>query len=372
VLYVSMCLKKRYHFLFPIAYFYNMEDKDPKRVRRVRYKGTHPKAFKEKYKELQPENYSEDIAKVIAQGRTPAGMHRSICVKEIMDFLQISPGQIGLDATLGYGGHSLEIIKCLLPNGKLYALDVDPFELPRTKERLASLGYGPEVVDIRKMNFSGIDQIVAETGPLNFVLADLGVSSMQIDNPERGFSFKIEGPLDLRLNPKSGKSAAALLKTIARDKLENLLLENADEPFAEQIAKAITGSIAKGAAVTTTTQLRQIIAEALEFIAADERKEAIKKSCQRCFQALRIEVNNEFGVLDKFLEKLPDALAPGGRVAILSFHSGEDRRVKKSFQHLFRAGIYSEVAPGPVRPSAEECNTNPRARSAKLRWAIKA
>ena len=349
-----------------------MEDQEPKRVRRIRYKGTHPKSFKEKYKELQPEHYSEDIAKVIKQGRTPAGMHRSICVNEIMEFLKIVPGQIGLDATLGYGGHSLEMIKCLLPGGRLYAIDVDPFELPRTKDRLASLGYGPEVVVIKKMNFSGIDQISSEAGPLNFVLADLGVSSMQIDNPERGFSFKIEGPLDLRLNPEGGTSAATLLKTISRNKLEELFIENADEPYYEPIAKAIISGIAKGMIIATTTQLQEIIKEALEFLPQNNRKDEIKKSCQRCFQALRIEVNDEFGVLNKFLEKLPYALAAGGRVAILSFHSGEDRRVKKSFQGLFREGIYSEVAPDPIRASVQECNSNPRARSAKLRWAIKA
>ncbi|MBC7864211.1 MAG: 16S rRNA (cytosine(1402)-N(4))-methyltransferase RsmH, partial [Bacteroidia bacterium] len=282
-----------------------MEDKDPKRVRRVRYKGTHPKAFKEKYKELKPENYAEDIAKVISQGRTPAGMHRSICVNEIMEFLQIVPGQIGLDATLGYGGHSLEIIKCLLPGGHLFATDVDPFELPRTKERLASLGYGPEVITIKKMNFSGIDQIASEAGPLNFVLADLGVSSMQIDNPERGFSFKVEGPLDLRLNPKTGKSAASLLTTISQQELEELFIENADEPHAKIIAKEIVSSIAKGEVITTTTRLKEIITEALKFITSADSKDEIKKSCQRCFQALRIEVNDEFGVLEKFLEKLP-------------------------------------------------------------------
>ena len=349
-----------------------MEDQEPKRVRRIRYKGTHPKSFKEKYKELQPEHYSEDIAKVIKQGRTPAGMHRSICVNEIMEFLKIVPGQIGLDATLGYGGHSLEMIKCLLPGGRLYAIDVDPFELPRTKDRLASLGYGPEVVVIKKMNFSGIDQISSEAGPLNFVLADLGVSSMQIDNPERGFSFKIEGPLDLRLNPEGGTSAATLLKTISRNKLEELFIENADEPYYEPIAKAIISGIAKGMIIATTTHLQEIIKEALEFLPQNNRKDEIKKSCQRCFQALRIEVNDEFGVLNKFLEKLPYALAAGGRVAILSFHSGEDRRVKKSFQGLFREGIYSEVAPDPIRASVQECNSNPRARSAKLRWAIKA
>ncbi len=348
-----------------------MDDQTPKQPRRIRYKGTHPKSFKDKYKELSPEQYAGDIAKVMQQGRTPAGMHRSICVNEIMEFLRIAPGQIGLDATLGYGGHSLEMLKCLVPGGKLYATDVDPFELPRTRDRLASFGYGPEVLIVRKMNFSQIDLITEESGPLNFVLADLGVSSMQIDNPERGFSFKVDGPLDLRLNPKTGKPAAALLKTYSQDELEGLFLENADEPYHKQIAKAIIIAIGKGTDISTTTQLKDIIGEALEFLPVQNRKEEIKKSCQRCFQALRIDVNDEFGALEEFLEKLPDALAPGGRVAILSFHSGEDRRVKKSFQWLFREGIYSEVAPDPVRPSVEECSTNPRARSAKLRWAIK-
>jgi 16S rRNA (cytosine1402-N4)-methyltransferase len=221
------------------------------------------------------------------------------------------------------------------------------------------------------MNFSQIDLIKEESGPLNFVLADLGVSSMQIDNPERGFSFKVDGPLDLRLNPKTGKPAAALLKTYSQDELEGLFLANADEPYHKEIAKAIITELGKGRDISTTTQLKAIVAEALEFLPVQNLKEEIKKSCQRCFQALRIDVNDEFGALEEFLEKLPDALAPGGRVAILSFHSGEDRRVKKSFQRLFREGIYCEVAPDPVRPSVEEYSTNPRARSAKLRWAIK-
>ena len=349
-----------------------MDDQTPKPLRRIRYKGTHPKSFKEKYKELQPENYAEDIAKVMQQGRTPAGMHRPICVNEILDFLQIVPGQIGLDATLGYGGHSLEMLKYLAPGGKLFATDVDPFELPRTRDRLASFGFGPDVLIVKKMNFSHIDLITEESGPLNFVLADLGVSSMQIDNPDRGFAFKVDGPLDLRLNPKTGKPAAALLKTFSQEELAGLFLQNADEPYHKQIAKAIFDAIAKGISIETTTQLKELIASTLEFLPLDIRKEEIKKTCQRCFQALRIEVNDEFEALEKFLEKLPDALAKGGRVAILSFHSGEDRRVKKSFQRFFREGIYSEVAPDPVRPSVEECSTNPRARSAKLRWAIKA
>lgn len=344
---------------------------EAKGPRRVRYNGTHPKSFKEKYKELNPENYLEDVEKIKQQGKTPAGMHRSICVTEIMELLKIVPGQIGLDATLGYGGHSLEILKCLSPNGLLYAMDVDPFELPRTEERLLALGYGAKEIVFKKMNFSEIDVVALESGPLNFVLADLGVSSMQIDNPERGFSFKIEGPLDLRLNPKTGKSAATLLKTIAPRKLAEVLFENSDEPNYEVITLAIMAKINSSIAIATTTHLQETIAEALVFIPEATRKEEIKKSCQRCFQALRIEVNNEFGVLDSFLEKLPYVLAPNARVAILSFHSGEDRRVKKSFQSLSRAGVYSEVAPDIIRASADECYSNPRARSAKLRWAIK-
>ncbi|HYE81759.1 MAG TPA: 16S rRNA (cytosine(1402)-N(4))-methyltransferase RsmH [Clostridia bacterium] len=349
-----------------------MDNQEQKHQRRIRYKGTHPKSYKEKYKELQPEKYADTVAKVIQKGSTPAGMHRSICVKEILEFLQITPGQIGLDATLGYGGHTLEMLKCLNSKGHLYAIDVDPIELPRTRERLERLGYGSEFLTIKHMNFSQIDQITFESGPLNFVLADLGVSSMQIDNPERGFSFKREGPLDLRLNPKRGKSAAARLKTISVDELQGMLIENADEPHSAAIARAIISEIKKGIDISTTTQLKQIIKDALKFIPEKNKDDEIKKSCQRCFQALRIDVNNEFEMLYEFLEKLPAALARGGRVAILSFHSGEDRLVKKSFQHFFREGIYREIAPGPILPSSEECNTNSRARSAKLRWAIKA
>jgi len=349
-----------------------MDNQEQKHKRRVRYKGTHPKSFNEKYKELQPEKYADTVAKVIQKGSTPAGMHRSICVKEILDFLQITPGQIGLDATLGYGGHTLEMLKCLDSKGHLYATDVDPIELPRTKERLERLGYGPEILTIRQMNFSQINQIAAEAGPLNFILADLGVSSMQIDNPERGFSFKVEGPLDLRLNPKKGKSAAERLKTISQAELEAMLVENSDEPHAAAIARAIVTEIRKGADISTTTQLQQVIKDTLKFIPEKSRKEEVKKSCQRCFQALRIDVNHELEVLHEFLERIPSVLAEGGRVAILSFHSGEDRLVKKSFQHFFREGIYKEIAPDPIRPSAEECNTNSRARSAKLRWALKA
>lgn len=349
-----------------------MDNPAQKHQRRVRYSGTHPKSFQEKYKELQPEKYADEIARLIQRGSTPAGMHRPICVREIMEFLQIKPGQTGLDATLGYGGHTLEMLECLNSEGHLYATDVDPFELARTRKRLESLGYSSEILKIRQMNFSRIDQLACESGPFDFILADLGVSSMQIDNPERGFSFKRDGPLDLRLNPEAGQSAADRLKTVSRQELQGMLTENADEPHAEVIARAIIMEISRGSDLSTTTQLRQIIKDALKFIPESMRDEEIKKSCQRCFQALRIDVNDEFEVLYEFLEKLPAALAEGGRVAILSFHSGEDRLVKKSFQHYFREGIYREIASGPIRPSAEECLANSRARSAKLRWAIKA
>lgn len=349
-----------------------MDQQEKKHKRRVRYKGTHPKNYKEKYKELNPEKYPDTVAKVISKGSTPVGMHISICVKEILEFLQIKPGQIGLDATLGYGGHTSEMLKCLESKGHIYALDVDPIEIVKTKERLEGLGFGPEILTIKQLNFANIDQVAREAGKFDFILADLGVSSMQIDNPERGFSFKTDGPLDLRLNPEKGISAAELLKSVTQEELQGMLYENSDEPYAEEISKAIINEIKKGNDISTTTKLKDIISNVLEFIPENERKEAIKKSCQRTFQALRIDVNSEFEVLYDFLEKLPNVMAKGGRVAILTFHSGEDRLVKKSFKQLLREGVYSEISTDVIRPSAEECAVNSRARSTKMRWAIKA
>ena len=349
-----------------------MENNEKKHKRRVRYKGTHPKTYKEKYKEHQPDLYSETIDKVIQKGSTPAGMHLSICVDEILDFLQIKPGETGLDATLGYGSHTLEMLKRMDFKGKLYGTDVDSIELPKTEQRLRDLGYGEDIFKAVQTDFSNIDQIVLESGPLDFVLADLGVSSMQIDNPDRGFSFKYEGPLDLRLDPLKGQSATERLDRISQDELEGMLIENSDEPYAKEIAIAIVSNIRSGNRIETTTQLKQVIADALKFIPEKDRAGVIKKSCQRSFQALRIDINDEFEVLYEFLEKLPTSLASGGRVAILSFHSGEDRLVKKSFKNYFKQGIYKEISSKPIRASREECNLNPRARSAKLRWAIKA
>lgn len=348
-----------------------MEHQEQPHKRRVRYKGTHPRTYKEKYKELQPEKYADTIEKVIRKGSTPAGMHISICVQEILDFLQIQPGQTGLDATLGYGGHSSKMLEQLQNQGHLYALDVDPIEMKKTKERLAGMGYGPEILSIKHLNFADVDQLLPESGKFNFALADLGVSSMQIDNPERGFTYKYEGPLDLRLNPEKGISAAERLRHISQPELEGMLIENADEPYAKEISTTILSEMRRGNAITTTTQLQKAVEKALVRIPAQERKEAVKKSCARTFQALRIDVNSEFEVLEAFLEKLPEVMESGGRIAILTFHSGEDRLVKKSFQRFYREGIYSDIAKDVIRPSAEECSRNSRARSTKMRWAIR-
>lgn len=338
--------------------------------RRVRYSGTHPKSYKEKYKELNPEKYADTVAKVIQKGGTPAGMHIPIMVKEILDFLEIQPGQQGLDATLGYGGHTSEMLKCLKGQGHLYALDVDPIESEKTRNRLANQGFGPEILTVRLQNFADIDKVCAETGKFDFVLADLGVSSMQIDNPDRGFSYKADGPLDLRLNPLQGISAAERLAQIDREELEGMLIENSDEPYAHEIAVRVMAEQRRGK-IDTTSGLRRVIEQALSFLPEEERAEVVKKSCQRTFQALRIDVNREFEVLYEFLEKLPGVLKPGARAAILTFHSGEDRLVKKSFRQLARQGVYSEVSSDVIRPTAEECRRNSRARSTKLRWAIK-
>ncbi len=340
--------------------------------RRVRYSGTHPKRFEEKYKELNPEKYQDTVAKVIAKGSTPAGMHIPIMVQEILDFLQIQPGQKGLDATLGYGGHTQEMLRCLDGKGHLFALDADPIESQKTRERLEKLGYGEEILSVRLLNFADIDQIAAKEGPFDFVLADLGLSSMQIDNPERGFSIKFDGPLDLRLNPEKGITAAKRLQEVGKEELKGMLITNADEPYAEEIARAIMGAKKKGRKLLTTMQLRAVIEEALSFLPEEGKKEAVKKSCQRTFQALRIDVNNEYEVLEAFMEKLPDALAPGGRAAILTFHSGEDRILKIAFKLFYKDGGYIEVAAEVVRPSAEECVRNSRAHSTKMRWAVKA
>jgi 16S rRNA (cytosine1402-N4)-methyltransferase len=334
--------------------------------RRPRYKGTHPRRFEDKYKELNPEKYREDVNKIISQGKTPAGMHIPIMVEEILEVLKIQPGEVGYDATLGYGGHSSRMLAALQGQGHLFATDVDPIESEKTRQRLADMGFGPKMLTIKRMNFANLDQVSPDR-KFDFVLADLGVSSMQIDNPQRGFTFKQDGPLDLRLDPTSGVTAAQRLLELSQDELAAMLEENSDEPYADEIAQAICRNLP----IDTTRQLYTVIENALAFLPQKSRKQEVRKSCQRTFQALRIDVNSEFEVLYAFLEKLPGVLNPGARVAILTFHSGEDRLVKKAFKEGLREGLYSSISDGVIRPSAEECFRNSRAHSTKLRWAIR-
>ena len=359
------------------------EEKQHKR--RIHYSGKYPRHFAEKYKELNPEKYREEVAHVLAKGNTPAGMHIPIMVEEILEVLAIKPGEQGFDATLGYGGHTTAMLEKLSGQGRLFSGDIDPIESKKTEARIRAKGYGPEIWQLRNMNFCQIDELAAEVGGFDFVLADLGVSSMQIDNPERGFTFKSDGPLDLRLNPESGITAAERLADISKEELEGMLRENADEPYAAEIAKQL---VRRRWPVKTTKELYDEVAKALAKVElppamkeragystkkqALAREELIKKSSARVFQALRIDINHEYEVLYEFMEKLPAALRPGGRAAILTFHSGEDRIVKKAFKAFAQQGVYSDIAPDVIRPSREECYRNSRAHSTKMRWAVKA
>jgi 16S rRNA (cytosine1402-N4)-methyltransferase len=303
------------------------------------------------------------------KGNTPAGMHRSIMVDEILSFLNIKPGEVGLDCTLGFGGHSKHMLTVLNHTGHLHATDLDPIELPKTEQRLIDAGFTKDDFSLHNINFRDLDQIPVDG--FDFVLADLGVSSMQIDDPTRGFTFKFDGPLDLRMNPHIGIPANIRLLELTADEIEGMLIENADEVYAKEIATEITKSTARGELIESTKDLHKVIQKALSKLPKSIQEEAIKKASQRTFQALRIDVNQEYEALYDLMEKLPLLLKPGGRVAILTFHSGEDRLVKKAFQYYQRQGVYSVVT-GPDLPSLQEVHDNPRARSAKLRCAIKA
>ncbi|HXF10911.1 MAG TPA: 16S rRNA (cytosine(1402)-N(4))-methyltransferase RsmH [Desulfuromonadaceae bacterium] len=336
----------------------------PPHKRRVRYAGKNPRRFEDKYKEHDPQRYAETVAKVIASGKTPAGTHRPIMVAEILVALAPKPGEFAVDCTLGYGGHALEILARLQPGGRLLGLDADPMELPKTETRLRAAGFGPEIFTAIRSNFAGLPQALAGlnlTGA-DCILADLGVSSMQLDDPARGFSVKLEGPLDMRMNPQRGAPASALLAKASPEALEKLLQLNADEPNARVLAGQLAGK-----SFSTTQALAGAIRTALPRLGKDDADLTVR----RVFQALRIAVNDEFSALDALLRHLPMCLNPGGRVAILTFHSGEDRRVKKAFEAGLRDGFYEDIAREVIRPTPEERHDNPRSTPAKLRWARK-
>lgn len=339
--------------------------------RRVRYAGKNPRRFSEKYKELQPEKYSGQIEKLIGQGRTPAGTHRPICVDEILDLLHPSPGETGLDATLGFGGHAVELLKRIVPGGRLFATDADPIELPKTAARLAGLGFGPDVFSPHRMNFAGIMKLLPETGGrgFDFLLADLGVSSMQLDNPARGFTFREDGPLDLRMNPERGKPVSEMLQEWSAEQIEHLLSRNADEPHAKLLAGVI---YERRDRLRTTAALAGAVRDAIAGMGKCDVERAVDKALPRVFQAFRIAVNGELRVLEQLLEALPFVMAPRGRIAILTFHPGEDGRVERAFTEGLAHGFYRAVSTEPVRPSGEERYSNPRSQCARLRWAVMA
>lgn len=340
-----------------------MSDEPPPPRRRPRYAGKYPRRFAEKYKERDPEKYPETFARVRAAGKTPAGAHVPILVAEILEVLALRPGARVVDCTLGYGGHARELLARIQPGGALLGLDVDPVEQPRTEARLRALGFGPDTLRVRRSNFAGLPQALAAEGwsdGADAILADLGVSSMQLDTPERGFSLKTPGPLDMRMNQHRGLPASALLARLSPDALAELLVQNADEPRPEPLAAALAG---RPFALTTE------LAAAVRTVLATRPVEEQDKAIRRVFQALRIAVNEEFTALDALLRHLPECLRPGGRVAILTFHSGEDRRVKKAFQAARAEGRLSRLADEIIRPGPAERGANPRATPAKLRWA---
>ena len=306
---------------------------------------------------------------MLASGKTPAGTHRPIMVEEVLRCLRPKAGDVAVDCTLGGGGHARAILERVQPGGRLIGLDVDPLELPRTEASLRAAGFGADTFVAHQANFAGLQQVLAAEGlaTADVILADLGVSSMQLDNPERGFTYKEAGPLDMRMNPSRGEPASQLIARISEEALAGLLQENADEPHATLIA-----SLLKQQPIETTQLVDRLVRTGLNTALPNLAKADVKMSVRRTFQALRIAVNNEFSTLDALLRSLPQCLAPGGRVAMLTFHSGEDRRVKKAFQAGYRAGVYSAVANEVIRSSMEETRANRRASSAKLRWAVRA
>lgn len=341
-------------------------DETPRPPRRKRYSGKNPRRFEEKYKELDPERFAETVGKVLESGKTPVGMHVPILVAECLDALRLEPGQVGIDATLGYGGHAREILGRIAPGGRVIGLDVDPIEQPKTEARLRALGHGEESFVAVRSNYAGSRKVLDGLGleAVDFIFADLGCSSMQFDDPSRGFSFKTAGPLDMRMNPGRGIPAGEWLAKVKREKLAEVLHDYSDEPLAEEIAAALAGKRLSG-----TRDLVAVIHAVPEVGRMDAERSEL--AVRRVFQAVRIAVNEEFSSLDAFLRMLPGCLKPGGRVAVLTFHSGEDRRVKRAFQQGERDGIWAEVSDGVIVAGPEERRSNPRSTPAKLRWAVR-
>jgi len=294
-------------------------------------------------------------------------MHQPIMLAEVLHCLRPAPGEVAVDCTLGGGGHARAILEAIQPGGRLIGLDVDALELPRTETRLRAGGFGPGSFVAWHRNFVDVPEVLAAEGlaSADVIVVDLGVSSMQHDTPARGFSYKYAGPLDLRMDASRGETAAVLLARLDQQSLAHVLVAHADEPYAPEIA-----SLLKAQTIDTTNKLERVVRLGLTAAMPTLSKADVKKSVRRTFQALRIAVNDEFVALEELLRVLPSCLSRGGRVAVLTFHSGEDRRVKKAFRAGRRAGAYAAIAETVIRSSKVETRANRRAASAKLRWAV--
>jgi len=343
------------------------------RQRRPRYFGTHPRKFEQKYKELQPERYPGIVEHVRQQGGTPAGSHVPIMVAEVLAALDPRPGDVVLDCTLGAGGHARAILPRILPGGRLVGIDRDAVELERTRARLQEFS---ESLSLHASSFAWVESVAAEEGgAFDGMLVDLGVSSMQLDDPERGFSYKEDGPLDMRMDRSSGRTAQHLLASIDEAHLAEALRDLADEPDADKVARSIVDARARRPMVRTLDLVRAVLSA--RGLTLSSWKAQVRDGdnglhpAARTFQAIRILVNGEMDALDRLLDAAPRLLRPGGRIVVLSFHSGEDRRVKHAFRDGVRGGVYEAVSEEPVRSTSEATRSNPRAAPARLRWARK-
>lgn len=295
--------------------------------------------------------------------------HRPVLLEPALDALRVVPGMTLVDCTAGLGGHSAQLLRRIGPSGRLLAFDLDPENVKRATARLASVGGNFEVIH---SNFAAIAGALQERGieRVDGLLADLGVASPQIDDPARGFSYRAPGPLDMRMDPTRGQPASALVNRLGERELAAALLELGDETDAPRIARLIVERRQRHP-IQTTEDLMAIVCEARDFTLKRAAGAKLHPAA-RTFQALRILVNRELANLDHLLRVAPAILAPGGAIAIISFHSGEDRRVKEAFRAGQREGVYSKTTADPILADAAEVQGNPRSRSAKLRWAVRA
>lgn len=326
------------------------------------------------YHKPMPRDPNDPTPRRHGERSTGEGEHRPVMLTEVLNALNLQPGHIVVDCTLGFAGHAVELLRAVGPSGKLIATDLDPANLPRAESKLTATG---NPFALHHGNFAGLPNVLAAEGGVvvHGLVADLGMSSMQVDDPNRGFSFMRDGPLDMRMDPTRGVTAADLVNTLSADELAAALRDLGDEPAADAIAATVVAR-RKTRPVLRTTELREIVEQAAPVRVLrgpgqpPERKQLLLPTT-RVFQALRVLVNRELASLTHLLRVLPAVLAPGGVAALISFHSGEDRLIKAAFREGVRTGVYSASSDDPIRPTDDEIRSNPRARSAKLRWARK-